>query len=117
MGVPPLGLVALSAASSAATWGPVSGLMPTVGSEATPHTLSTLKKLRPIDAVLPSASRFWNTVLSASVVICHLLGLVESAGAAASSQAALSCSGGRLHSMLPLRSTRNSTLAGSSSDL
>src|SRR4051812_10396024 len=105
-------MVLLSESLSALRWSLSSGSTDTAGVESTPQAPLVEKYVRPRRELPPG--RLSNVWLSASRTTFHLVGCAESTGEGSSSHAAESCKGGRLQTMLRLRSSTNSMLVCSS---
>src|SRR5678815_6069206 len=101
-GVPPPGVSAPSVAVSASTWAVDSDARLTFGAERTPHSSSTLKKLRPTE-VFGTAASVRMAFAIADVITDHFVGWVASAVTAVCSHVTESVMGGRLQFMLPDR--------------
>src|SRR5262249_12274665 len=115
MGVPPAGDDAARASDSAVAWTALAGASSTIGAESTPHCPSALKSDRPTDAAV--ARRPENRASSGLTVTSHFEGCAESARTGLALQSAMLCTPGRLHAMLPLRSTTKRMLAGTCCDV
>src|SRR5688572_31672847 len=113
-GVPPPGKTVVIASDSAWACTALMGATSTLGAESTPQKSSLLKSERPMAALSPE--RPANTPFNAWVVISHFEGCAGSARTVSDSQDSVVWSGGGLHPIVPVRSSTNRMLDGTSSE-